>query len=675
MKKTLILVGFLLGSFSFAQNTCATAVNVSAGSHVVGTLDGTASTLACDGNVNSQTTPFSEWYSYTPSINYNVTITTDLAINTGKDTNFNVYSGTCGALICQAGDDDSGTIGNGFLSIVTFSAMAGTTYFIAFDNKWSATGFTFELIENTYIPPIPTPVSFTAQAVPTISGTYKNCAVDMNGDYLDDIVTVSSTNVQIHYQQASGSFTNSTITTTAADFLPSWSIAAGDIDKNGFNDLVYGGGSGVTFMKANATGTGFTEISGSQYVFSQRSNMVDINNDGNLDVFVCHDVDPNVYYLNDGNGNLTFYQGGLGDHPEGGYYGSIWVDYDNDGDQDLFIAKCRGGSSTAKINELHQNNGSGVFTNVSVISNMADPIQTWSSAWNDYDNDGDMDALIGASSSTDGTHKLMRNNGNGTFTDITAGSGWDTNTSLNVEHITYDFDNDGFTDVMGGGNKIMRNNGNMTFTPFAIGFTPGPVGDFNNDGFVDVQSASTIFYSNRNANNWIKFNLKGIQSNSNGIGARVEIYGSWGKQIRDIRSGEGFRYMSTLNAHFGIGTATSISQVIIRWPSGVVDTIINPNINQSLLIIEGSSPLGQEEFSTNKIVLYPNPASEQLTISNIDLSTIKNVSIVSMIGKVIKNVKLTNETISIASLSEGIYILAIETIDGKKYTERFVKKN
>jgi hypothetical protein len=286
-----------------------------------------------------------------------------------------------------------------------------------------------------------------------------------------------------------------------------------------------------------------------------------------------------------------------------------------------------------------------------------------------------MDALIGASSSTDGTHKLMRNNGNGTFTDITAGSGWDTNTSLNVEHITYDFDNDGFTDVMGGGNIIMRNNGNMTFTPFAIGFTPGPVGDFNNDGFVDVQSASTIFYSNRNANNWIKFNLKGIQSNSNGIGARVEIYGSWGKQIRDIRSGEGFRYMSTLNAHFGIGTATSISQVIIRWPSGAVDVINNPGINQSLHVVEGSSPLAQDDFSTNKIVLYPNPASEQLTISNIDLSTIKNVSIVSMIGKVIKNVKLTNETISIASLSEGIYILAIETIDGKKYTERFVKKN
>lgn len=675
MKKTLLLIGILLGSFSFAQNTCGTAVNVSAGLHVVGTLDGTASTLACDGNVNTQTTPFSEWYSYTPSINYTVTITTDLAINSGGDTNFNVYSGTCGALICHDGDDDSGTIGNGYLSIATFSAMAGTTYYIAFDNKWSAAGFTFELIENTYTPPIPTPVSFTAQVVPSISGAYTNCAVDMNGDYLDDIVAVSSTNVQIHYQQASGGFTNSTITTTAADFLPSWSIAAGDIDKNGFNDLVYGGGSGVTFMKANATGTGFTEVSGSQYVFSQRSNMVDINNDGQLDVFVCHDVDPNVYYLNDGTGNLTFYQGGLGDHAEGGNYGSVWVDYDNDGDQDLFIAKCRGGASTAKVNELHQNNGSGVFTDVSVISNMADPVQTWSSAWNDFDNDGDMDALVGASSTADGTHKLMRNNGNGTFTDITAGSGWDTNTSLNIEHITYDFDNDGFADVMGGGNKIMRNNGDMTFTPFTIGFTPGPVGDFNNDGFVDVQSGSTIFYSNGNANNWIKFNLQGIQSNRNGIGARVEIYGPWGKQIRDVRSGEGFRNMSSLNVHFGIGTATAITQVVILWPSGTVDVINNPSINSSLTIIEGSSPLSLAENSNSKIILYPNPTSTTLSVSNTEMLNIKDISIISTLGKVVKKGKLTNGNIDVSDLSEGLYVLAIETEDGKKYAESFLKKN
>lgn len=80
-----------------------------------------------------------------------------------------------------------------------------------------------------------------------------------------------------------------------------------------------------------------------------------------------------------------------------------------------FIAKCRGGNTTAKINELHRNNGDGTFTDVSISSNMADPIQTWSAAWNDFDNDGFLDAIVGASSFTDGNHKFMHNNGDGTF--------------------------------------------------------------------------------------------------------------------------------------------------------------------------------------------------------------------------------------------------------------------
>ena len=54
-----------------------------------------------------------------------------------------------------------------------------------------------------------------------------------------------------------------------------------------------------------------------------------------------------------------------------------------------------------------------------------------------------------------------------------------------------------------------------------------------------------------NSNNWLKLALQGVQSNSNGIGARVEIYGAWGKQIRDIRSGDGFTYMNSMTAHFG----------------------------------------------------------------------------------------------------------------------------
>lgn len=652
-----------------AQNSCTTASPVTAGLYTVVAVDGTEiPTPVCAPNGTGASA--GEWYVYTPSDDYTVRVSADLPQNTGKDTRLHIYTGTCGALTCHAGDDDSG---EGYLSVSVFNVYQGTTYYIAFDNRWNSSGFDFTLEELPIVEPPNYPVTFTGNFFPAVSGEYKIAVADMNGDYLDDIVTVSAGQVQIHYQQTSGAYTNQTYAVNIT-YLPSWSMAIGDIDKNGFNDLVLGAGSGVTFLYANSTGTGFSEVTGSEYVFSQRTNFVDINSDGHLDAFVCHDVDPNVYYINDGNGVLTYHQGGLGDHSEGGNYGSVWVDYDNDGDADLFIAKCRGGGSTAKFNELHRNDGNGVFTNVSTEANMYDPVQTWSSAWNDYNNDGYMDALIGASSFTDGSHKLMRNNGDGTFTDITSGSGWDANAQSNIEYITFDFDNDGYADVMGGDRTISFNNGDLTFTGMQYDFYVGSVGDLNNDGFLDVQNDNQIYMNDGNDNNWLKIHLKGIASNINGIGARVELYSGGMKQIRDVRSGEGFRHMHSLNVHFGIGAATTIDSVIVRWPSGTIDNILTPSVNQSVLVIEGTHPLGLLVIEGKKVELYPNPASEQLSIKNLEVEQIASMRIVDAQGKEVMILDKPKATVNISSIQNGMYMLQIELKNGKRYSDSFIKK-
>src|SRR5690606_35092485 len=180
-------------------------------------------------------------------------------------------------------------------------------------------------------------VSFTP--TPISSNGAERAVIDMNGDFLDDVVSVTATNIQIFHQQPDGSFIENNITTSFADNLPSWSLAAADYDENGITDLLYAGGNGVTFMRAN-NNDGYDEDTFPQYVFSQRSNFVDINNDGHLDAVVCHDVAPSVYYINNGDGTFTFHQGDIGDYATGGNYGSVWIDYDNDGDMDAFIAKC-----------------------------------------------------------------------------------------------------------------------------------------------------------------------------------------------------------------------------------------------------------------------------------------------------------------------------------------------
>ncbi|MBQ0768493.1 MAG: VCBS repeat-containing protein [Bizionia sp.] len=670
MKKITLLLALIFSTTIYSQDSCSSPQAITSGLYTVTAIDGTEGvTLMCTGGQNATN---AEWFTYTPSNNYAVTVTTDLTINAGGDTRFHVYTGTCGALVCHSGDDDGGS---GFLSLASFNVLAGTTYYIVFDNRWESDGFDFQLTEAPYVEPL---VSFVSTPIAS-TGTYRNCVVDMNGDFLDDVVAISETNININFQQASGGFTVQNFTTTNADFLPSWSIAAGDIDDNGYNDLMYGAGSGVTFMKANNDGTGYLETSGPEYVFSQRTNFVDINNDGHLDAFVCHDVGPNQFYLNDGNGNLSHNQGGLGDSPSGGNYASLWTDYDNDGDVDLFISKCNGGgaSASARYNQLHQNDGFGNFTDVSVAAGLYDPIQTWSSAWGDFDNDGWMDIFVGASTFVDGAHKLMHNNQDGTFTDITSGSGIDTFTDTGIEHITHDFNNDGYLDIFSAGNKILINNQDLTFTEIDVYFSVGAVGDLNNDGFLDVFNSNGNWYRNEgNSNNWIKINTQGdvnnpSGSNLNGIGARVEVQSALGTQIREVRSGDGFRHMSSLTTHFGLGSDTAITQIKVTWPSGLVDVLVNPAINTTITLAEGAT-LSVDEFTNKDIIVYPNPSKEEIFVKNHNLTDTK-VIIHNMNGQRVFNFKKEKNSINIKNLQTGIYILTLQQ-GNKLYQHKIIKE-
>jgi len=666
MKIIITLITLVSVNIFYSQTTCQNATNIIVGEYFITLINGEPSTPLC---IDDQAASQGLWYKYTPSENFQATVTTNiLPQNQGKDSRIQVYTGICGNLSCIGGSDDLD--GSNYLSEFSFSAIANTTYYFVFDNRWgnNANNVFFQLIQAPPVPQLPG-VTFSSVNVPEINGTYKNCVVDINGDYKDDIVVVSDGVIR-QLVQFPGQFDVIDYPVETTAFLPTWSIAAGDLTKSGFNSLLYGNGQGVAVMKASQDGTSYSLIQSNEYVFSQRGNFVDINNDGHLDIFMCHDVQPNVYYLNDGNANLTFFQGGLGDYPTGGNYGSIWFDYDNDGDVDLFIAKCGGGVDRSS-NTLHRNNGDGTFTDVSTASGLADPVQTWSAAVGDFNNDGWMDILVGASSFSNGGHKLMRNNGDGTFTDSTAGSGWDTNVTTNLEFVTYDFDNDGHLDVIGGGNKIMYGHGDFTFTSIPTNISNAAFGDLNDDGFIDLQTNNFIFYNNGNQNKWLKISLRGIQSNRNGIGARVEIHGPWGVKIRDVQSGIGFRYMNSLNVHFGLGQHQTIDKIVVKWPSGIVDQIFNPNVNSTSHIIEAST-LSNEGFIYNDFALYPNPSSNLLNIqTNYEL---KNYEIFDISGKLIESNSFKNNQLNVSTLSLGTYFIVINTIDNIRKTLKFIKK-
>jgi hypothetical protein len=651
---TLLLFGCLVATSAHGQNSCATAQTITTGTYTVAVVDGDAPTQICTGGQIAQ---HGEWYRFYSDTVQALTVSTDLPANTGGDTRVQIYTGTCGALTCVGGDDDSGS---GYLSYALVNATANTWYYIVFDDRWSAAGFQFEVSTATGPAPGTGPV-FTQQSLPV----NPLAVVDMNGDGLDDLVAPAGTSVTLGFQQQAGGFTVNTLPTPPAMHSPSWSMCVGDIDGNGKNDLMYGGGSGVAFMMMNDEGTAFTQQGFAQYIFSQRTNMVDINNDGRLDAFVCHDVDANVRFMNQGNGVLQLIQGGTGSTC--GNYGSLWTDVNNDGLMDLFVAKC----GCDPVDILMINEGNQVFTSIAAANGFADNHQSWSSAWGDFDNDGDMDVLVGSSSSN--VHKLMRNNGDGTFTNVTAGSGFHNFSGSSIEWTTHDFDNDGNLDIMGGG-KLMMGNGDMTFNPATGAFTNGPVGDLNNDGFLDYTNGGTGMINAGNANHWLRVVPRGVISNTNGIGARIEVVTASGTRIREIRSGDGFRYMSSLYAHFGLGADTHIDEVVIRWPSGIVQHLFDLDVDQTIFVTE-SSTVGVEDVAAEApFTLHPNPVRDHLRWSGPDALLNQPFEVIDAAGRMVMLGTLSTGSIDVSGLKVGTYTLQVVGTDDKAMQQRFVKQ-
>ena len=446
--------------------------------------------------------------------------------------------------------------------------------------------------------------------------------LDMNNDGLDDICKLQDNGeIRIEYQNPGGSFTYQYIGTMNA--AGAWAMCAGDVDKNGYKDVITGYGSSLKLMKIGANGSmGVTTLPNSGF-FVQNMNFMDVNNDGWLDIFACDDNAYSKLYLNNGSGSFPAEAGNSvinfdvtpgqtigSSNDDSGNYGSVWTDFDNDGDVDLFIAHCRqsvnSGTDARRINKLFVNNGNNVFTEQAAAYGLASGDQDWTSSFGDINNDGDFDLFLTKHNTTS---RIYDNNGSNQFiAGATVAFG-----SMPMQSVFEDLDNDGYVDIIVSGDndhRIYRNNGSGVFTDVTPAyFTVSnsnmlsfAIGDLNHDGKIDIYSSYGGTYNNpsnnqddvywqnntNNTNHFITIIPVATISNKDALGVMAKIYGSWGVQSREVRAGESYGTINTGYLHFGLGQSTTIDSLVVTWPSGIRTVIINPAIDNFLNINEST---------------------------------------------------------------------------------------
>ena len=508
------------------------------------------------------------------------------------------------------------------------------------------------------------------------NGSYR-CIVDMNGDFLDDVVRIGqgTDTIYIDYQQPNGTYQLRKVYIELNNY-PSWSICAADMDGNGYNDLLFGGGQNVSFILANTDGTNYTEQFHPEFIFSQRSTFADIDNDGDIDAFVCHDVDQSHPYRNDGNGNMTLDQTLIETIDAPGNYAAQWVDYDNDQDIDLYITKCKGSAPPGdpdRTNAMYTNNGDGTFTENAAALGLDDNDQSWVTAFEDFDNDGDMDAFI---VNHEQANKLMINDGNGNFIDQITGSGIPANALGAWHNQTADLNNDGYIDILANlNNTVYLNNGDLTFTEQIGPNANAALGDLNNDGYIDIYNGpNDVYINDGGSNHWFKLNLIGVQSNINGIGARVELTADGMTQIRDVRAGTDFSPMSSLACHFGVGQADDLEHVVVKWPSGTIDSIFSATINNSFTLTEGDgeSSVGITETLSEQLNIFYNSNNSSVTVSSFEMFRNWEYAITSINGQVYHAGILERPNVEVSTeLAQGVYLLSLH-LDRKKVAKKFI---
>lgn len=461
---------------------------------------------------------------------------------------------------------------------------------------------------------------------------------DFNNDYLDDFYVIRRSGKNLLYKNLGDGTFEELGSTAGVDYEGKAGMAIwGDINNDSWLDLFVGNYEEPALLYLNNGDGTFSDIALDAGINTstrvKAALFGDVDNDGFIDLYLSNINQENMLFKN--NGDLTFedftIESGALDTQVS--MGSIFFDYDKDGDIDLYL--------THDANQpyiLYQNDGDGHFTDVSAQSGTDYAGQGMGVDVGDINKDGWMDIYITNLS----YNTLLLNNGDGTFSDISSEAGV-TDQGMGWGTAFLDFNNDGLQDIYMVNdsyfaplpNILYQNIGN---NEFVIVSSDSPINsmnagygtactDFNDDGKVDIFVANNglndkneLFENvTETNNNWVKIKLLGTQSNRAAIGARVEIILEPGVLLIDeICAGSGYSGQNSMTLHFGLGDMEIIENLFVHWPSGSKELFGGLSVNKTYVIEENLSLTTPTASTINlpsfEMQLSPNPVADKLHI-------------------------------------------------------------
>lgn len=523
--------------------------------------------------------------------------------------------------------------------------------------------------------------------------------VDVNNDgWIDLMITNGPQGGQnnfLYINDGAGGFTAVTNDTIVHDNAPSDGATFADTDNDGDLDCYVANWYPTTNLFYTNSGTGtFSNIGGTVTVsggFCETASWGDYDSDGLVDLYVTNSagVNKNLLYHNNGVNSFTKITTGSMVNDIFDSRCVNWTDIDSDGDLDLFVT-----NESNQNENIYRNDGGGVFTKITTGALVTNLRNTMSSSWGDYDNDGDLDVFL----SNDGSsNALFRNEGNLNFTKIATDTVSNTN-AHSFSSAWSDIDNDGDLDLFVTNSFftplkqlsfLYTNNGNGSFTRVnnTVPATDSSwsygcaFGDYDNDGFEDLAVATVrfnsvdqpdlLYHNDGNSNNWITIKLVGITTNKSAIGTKIRVKAIingipvW--QLREISAQTSYCGENDLRAHFGLGNAASIDSIKVEWLGDTIETFANVSTNHFITIVQGQGILGiKKNKIDNNIVIYPNPAKNYLNLfydSNA-MTEVISYEIADTKGVLILKGDILHNHIDIEKLVAGTYTLRLKTISG-----------